>query len=501
MTIRSLPPNPDWKQFRSEARTVQRLVRNGDPATLTLLREFHPDAEDQGDGFRLSDAQLVVARSYGQESWAKLKAYVENVTRYRREPHEVKPMNDDADEFLRLACLVYGGDGQSRSARAAELLRDQPSLASRSIHSAAAVGDTVAAARMLSGDRSLAAAIGGPFDWEPLLYLTFSRVVSGNPSHSHVAVAQLLLEHGADPNAGYLWDGTYLFTALTGAFGYGEDAPNQPPHHDSLALAKQLLDAGADPNDDQTIYNRHFRPENDYLELLLAHGLGGPRRGPWPQRLGEHLTEPKLLLEDALVFVADNDEYVERIDLLLRHGVDPDGRGTRHPALRSLRPIERARAGGAQRIERLLIDAGATIPATDAVDDLLALCMRGDREAVTREFARDPALASALIRRHPRALIDAADHGNARGVELLAHIGYDVNHRDGHAALHLAAYRDDRELCELLVALGADAAIPDAFFEAPAAGWAAHAHHEQLAAWLERLAAETADTERVRKTD
>jgi hypothetical protein len=96
-------------------------------------------------------------------------------------------------------------------------------------------------------------------------------------------------------------------------------------------LATLLLEAGADPNDDQSIYNRHFRPQNDYLELLLAHGLGAARRGPWPKRLGEHRTEPKLLLEDALVFVADNDAYADRVALLLHHGVDPDGRGHAAP--------------------------------------------------------------------------------------------------------------------------------------------------------------------------
>jgi ankyrin repeat protein len=116
--------------------------------------------------------------------------------------------------------------------------------------------------------------------------------------------------------------------------------------------------------------------------------------------------------------------------------------------------------------------------------------MRGDRDGVEREFARDPALAAALTHRHPRALIDAADRSNARGVELLARIGYDVNHRDGQTALHVAAYAGDRDLCELLVALGADPTIRDASFGTPAAGWAGHSHHDQLAAWLAQLAAE-----------
>jgi len=485
MPIRSLPRRPSLEHLRNEARALQRLVRQGDSAALDRAREFHPRFAERAEGFKLSDAQLTVARSYGQPSWPRLKAYVEAIGRYARDPHEVPPMTGEADEFLRLACLVYGGDDLSRPGAAAGMLRREPALSGRSIHTAAAAGDVAAASAMLDADRSLATAPGGPFGWEPLLYAAYSRLAPDASARSQVAVARMLLEHGADANAGYLWDGTYLFTALTGAFGYGEDAPNQPPHPESPALARLLLEAGADPNDDQTIYNRHFRPENDHLELLLAHGLGQARRGPWPQRLGEHLTEPRLLLEDALVFVADNDAYADRVELLLRHGVDPDGRGTGHPILRGLRPVERARRHGAQRIEALLLAAGARPPEGDAVDALLALSMQGDRTGVERELARDRALAAALVRRHPKALIDAAERANAPGVALLASIGYDVNARHGQAALHVAAYAGDRAMCELLLRLGADPAIRDTSFDARPAGWAAHAHHDDLAAWLE----------------
>ena len=40
-----------------------------------------------------------------------------------------------------------------------------------------------------------------------------------------------------------------------------------------------LLEAGADPNDDQTIYNRHVRPDNDHLELLPRFERPAGRQG------------------------------------------------------------------------------------------------------------------------------------------------------------------------------------------------------------------------------
>ena len=491
MPVRRLPHRPSWEHLRTEARRVQRLVRAGDPAATALVREFHPHPPEQLDDLRLAEAKLAVARSYGHAGWPRLKAYVEAITAYARDPHEVAPVaGDDAREFLRLACLVYGGDDTSRPARARHLLSADPSLAGRSLHTAAAAGDPAAAARLLARDSAQATTAGGPFGWEPLLYVTYSRVTPAAAGAPHTEVARLLLEHGADPNAGYLWDGTYLFTALTGAFGGGEDAPNQPPHPECRALATLLLEAGADPNDDQTIYNRHFRPDDDHLELLLAHGLGGPRRGPWPARLGGHLTDPPLLLEDALVFAADDDAFAHRVELLLRHGADPDGRGTRHPALRGMRPVERAHAGGAVVIERLLLDAGADPPRADPVDELLASCMRADRDAVHRALERDPTLAAAVVGRHPRALIDAAERGNVRGIELLVRLGYDIDHREGHAALHEAAYHGARTVCETILALGADPALRDHSFGGTPADWARHAHHEELAAWLDERAAE-----------
>ena len=82
---------------------------------------------------------------------------------------------------------------------------------------------------------------GGPFDWEPLVYAAYSRLDSEAEEHSTLEAARMLIEHGADPNAGFLWDwgGKFpcLCTALTGVLGLGETDVHriegplyQPPH-------------------------------------------------------------------------------------------------------------------------------------------------------------------------------------------------------------------------------------------------------------------------------
>src|SRR5258706_8578152 len=154
---------------------------------------------------------------------------------------------------------------------------------------------------MLVADPALARKRGGPFGWEPLLYACYSRIEDAGEEHSTLAVPRVLRDAGADANAGFLWRGNVPpFTALTAAFGEGEDGSHQLPHPHRDALARLLLDAGADPNDGQTLYNCHFTPSDHHFELLLPYGLGQDKHGPWYQRLGDRLHSPARLLVEEL---------------------------------------------------------------------------------------------------------------------------------------------------------------------------------------------------------
>jgi hypothetical protein len=151
----------------------------------------------------------VFARQFGFASWPKLKAHLELAARYARSPHRQPaggPLADErtvVDEFLWLACLTCGDHDPERLRRAQSLLDEHDWLACSTIHTIAATADVDAAHELLDRDPSQASLVGGPQGWEPLLYLTYSRVSRG-PHRSAVRVARLLLEHGADPNVGYL---------------------------------------------------------------------------------------------------------------------------------------------------------------------------------------------------------------------------------------------------------------------------------------------------------
>lgn len=180
-------------------------------------------------------------------------------------------------------------------------MADRPDLVDDHIWAAAAANDATAVRRQLRSNPGLADQIGAPFRWTSLMYLTYARVgaapwvVKGPATEPAVLdTAAALLDAGADPNTGYLFDGLSTpFTALTGMFGEGEQGPvRQPRHPRSIPLARLLLRRGADANDGQTLYNRMFTPGNDHLELLFEFGLGNGDGGPWKRLLGEQWNLP-----------------------------------------------------------------------------------------------------------------------------------------------------------------------------------------------------------------
>ena len=479
-TVR-IPDDASVEHLRKLARRLQRGVRSGAAAAVDLVTRRHPaGAPADPARFPLTAAQLAVARELGFASWPRLREHLDLIARLRRDPDadpgagpDAGPdaREDPADEFCRLACLVYGRpDGPERWARARALLRPAPDLPARSVWAAAAASDPDRVAGHLAADRALAGAPGGPYGWEPLLYLTYSRVDPRGAGRTRCcATARLLLDAGADPDAGYLWHGLVPpFTALTGAFGEGEQGPGrQPRHPHSLALARLLLDAGADPNDGQTLYNRMFRPDDDHLELLFEYGLGRGDGGPWQARLGGALETPAEMLARPFTWAAEHG-FTERVRLLLRHGVDarstaPDGRAA----------VELAAAGGHSDDRRAAGRRGCARPELTGVDALVAAVLAADADGAARLAGADPDLLAAARAERPAVVAEAVQSSRGAAVELAVRLGFDVNAlAGGQTALHSAAWDGDLPLVRRLVELGADPGVRDRTFDGTPLGWA-----------------------------
>lgn len=496
MPSRGLPGNANLEQLRKGAKSFQRAVRAGDPGAAAVVNEFHPrlasapPGSPELQGFTRADAQLVVARQFGFASWPKLKAHVEQVAGLARSPHDQPvggPLADEAaivEEFLRLACLNYGGDDPDRLRRAAGMLDEHAWLATADIYTVAATGEVDAARGLLARDGSLASRVGGPFRWEPLLYLTYARLPLG-AGRSPLAVARLLLECGADPNAGYLWEGLIPpFTALTGALGGGGTIPKHPQE---LALARLLLETGADPNDGQALYNQGWGESagEEWLELLFEFGLGSGDGGPWRRRFGERQDSPRKMVEDLLIAAAKHG-FTDRVRRLLDRGVDPEGREIKHPIYRGRSPVQEAALNGHMEIVAMLVGAGARWE-HDQVDELIATAMSGDRDAMERLLAADAGLRERAIARYPDQLVRAAEQDSYEAVALLIELGFDVNARPRTAPLHEAAMRGNLAVIRLLLENGADRNLRDTGYDATPAGWAEHHEQPEAHALLRQL--------------
>ena len=148
--IRQWPYRPDFNQFKRQAKELLKAYRAGDANAVAEVQR-HEQAPDP-TAFALHDAQRVLARSYGFTSWQKLKSYVQTIQPYWR-PLEPKS-DDDANRFLRLACITYFDDDHpSRRVRARQLFAEKPHLAKANIYTAAAVGDVAAVADFLTKKR------------------------------------------------------------------------------------------------------------------------------------------------------------------------------------------------------------------------------------------------------------------------------------------------------------------------------------------------------------
>ncbi|HYD53003.1 MAG TPA: ankyrin repeat domain-containing protein, partial [Gemmatimonadaceae bacterium] len=110
--------------------------------------------------------------------------------------------------FVRAACPdheIRGRPAHDEARRqATRLLAHHPELAHDGLATAVICGDVDAVRRALAANPAAAGERTGPKQWEPLLYLCFTRLDHG-PSNEHaVDIARLLLDHGADPNAHFM---------------------------------------------------------------------------------------------------------------------------------------------------------------------------------------------------------------------------------------------------------------------------------------------------------
>ncbi len=470
---RPLPPHPSLENLKKRAKALKRAWQNDDAHALERVRAAHPKlgSEEawQHATPRLTDCQLVLAREAGFASWPQLRIAVEAA------------QHDLPDEFLTLACLCYDDphyDHRMFHARAGEMLRSHPWLASANIWCAAAAGNATTVAAILNEDPD-AVKRPGPYGWAPLLCACYSRVTPLDVNHSTYEAGKLLLDHGADANA-YTMKGDAderldqtprRFTALTGLVGGGSTGlANQPPHPRWRELAELLLERGADPADEWALW---IHPAAS-LELLLRHGLKPEAR----------TADGEITLMGREVSRAALEGHLDRVKLLLQHGARAD------EIFRGRTPWQHAMDRGNLEIAHLLEEAGAPMAQLSDVEELMSLCLAGDAAGVRALLERAP----DVVQRAPGFMVNkAVSTRRIAAVRLALDLGFDPNFMDEVAPLHIAAggggdtgwlREADKEIVDLLLERGGSLEVREPFYDGTPIGWAAFFDHAAMRDFL-----------------
>lgn len=380
-------------------------------------------------------------------------------------------MNDEGRPERVERLLRHAWDGDVSAAR--RILRRDPDVARDSIFTAAACGDLPEVERRLASNPEDADRRGGPLDWTPLAYVTYSRLDAANAT----AMARRLLEAGADPNFGFDDGWGSPFKVLTGAIRLGEGA--RPSHPQALELVDLLVAAGADPYDRQALYNISIVGEDIYwYEVLWRHceakSVTGKWRDPdaaWPDG------KVKVAMLDYLLGNAVGQNHLVRAEWLLARGADPDA-----PHFYSVQPVHAlAQLSGFLDMTALLERHGATPVPLAGVRAFQAACLRLDEAAARALLADDPQLSN-----DPAPLLAAAEFGNAPAVALLLALGVSARAVDGEgiSPLHRAVQSGSLKAVEVLDAAGADVDLRERRWNGTPLSWAVVLGRPDIAEWL-----------------
>jgi ankyrin repeat protein len=468
MDAKELPARPSLEQFKKQAKDLAKAFKSADPAAIRRAKKFHPHPEKiLGSGlkvrFTLADAQLILAREYGFESWPKFAKYLEALTRERA----VAASDDPLAEFIEAACVPLNDHNSGSLEHGEAILAAHPEIATSNVYVAAIIGDDAAVRRFLALDARNSTAKGGPRSWDALTYLCFSRYLRLDRAKSDgfVRTAKTLLDGGASANSGY-FDRSHrpkpqFESVLYGAAGVAHQA----------GLTSLLLGRGADPNDGEVPYHVPETYDNAVLKILVESGKLNQdsfatlllRKHDWHDYDGikyllEHGADPNRITNwrrTAMHQAALRDNSLEILALLLDHGADPLLR------VDGLSPLEIAVHRGRRDLLKLFERRGIPIELHGA-DRLLSACARNDKEAVRDIAEHEPLAVKEVLADGGKLLAEFAGVGNTEGVRHLLDLGVEVDAQskdgDGYwdvtkdsTALHVAAWRARHETVKLLI--------------------------------------------------
>jgi len=446
---------------QKRAKDLLRAALAADADALARVGALHPKPP-AADALTLTDAQLVIARGYGFESWAQMKRKIDSLTRTPVERFVTALYEGDVEhvrqllgQYAEVRAAVNAPIGHFNSRPVAAAKKNLPMLDLLLAHGAdlnlkstwwaggfgildydctpgeaaplierGAVVDVFAAAHLgmferlralVDGDPSLVHARGG--DGKTALH-----------SARTVEIARDLIDRGADLDARDVDH---------------ESTPAQYLVREAPDVTRLLVDRGA------------------WFDIFIAIGLRDAALVERclrddPGALDHRIGQGKYAVAHDGKRAATREEIGDRRGDTYRWVFD-----------HHISAIEVATRLGYHDIVELLLRRAAPAQA------LIAACARADRAAAEAVVAAHPAVVSELGRNHQRLIADKAQANDTAAVALMLDLGFDarVAGPENADALHWAAFLGNAEMVRLLLRRDPPIGVKDPEHGGTSLGW------------------------------
>jgi ankyrin repeat protein len=456
MSFRELPARPNLEHLKKQARLLLRGSLQGEPAAIDRFREAQ--VQFSAAAPKLADAQHVIAREYGLDSWTKLKAHV-------------AALSDDPVEALTAA--IKANDAPLLR----QVLKRYPALTSKLDEPLPNYGFDAPAliAAVHKENREMIDAL---LDAGASIHARTKWWAGGFGvlDSSSAELTPYLIERGAyvDIHAAArlgMFDRLKRLVEAEAGLVHARGGDGQTPLHfaASIEIAEYLLDHGAEMD------ARDIDHESTPAQYMAAHR---PRRPEVARYLISRGAQTDILMAASLGDLE-----------LVRQHIDEDPDSVRMSVSEKDFPKQNPRSGGCIYIFGFGWTRTAHMLAREfGHEEVFSLLMQ--RSPLGLRFVQacevgDEALAHDLLARHPniivklsprahRRIIGAALRNNTRAVGMMLAAGWPANVQGekDQTPLHWAAFHGNVEMVRELLRHHALLEVQEQQFKGTPLGWA-----------------------------